>query len=118
MELTERLPLEKIAYLSKMSFDEYKPHSAVRVKGDAQKKVQYNILMAFCRANLKAKGEIRRIYSHTLNEVGGRLYCGNSIQGLPRNIRGFLCRDIMTDIDFKNCHPTIVRYLCNKNKIL
>ena len=117
MELTERLPLEKIAYLSKMSFDEYKPHSAVRVKGDAQKKVQYNILMAFCRANLKAKGEIRRIYSHTLNEVGGRLYCGNSIQGLPRNIRGFLCRDIMTDIDFKNCHPTIVRYLCNKNKI-
>jgi hypothetical protein len=50
-------------------------------------------------------------------EVGGRLYSGLSIQGISSKIRGFLCDGITTDIDMKNAHPVILRYLCKINKI-
>jgi hypothetical protein len=114
MELYERLDLDKVNYLNKMDFDEFKLYCNTSCKNDAERKIKYNMLKAFCTAHIKSKGEIRRIYSYTLrtpNEVGGRLYCGNSIQGLSKIIRGFLCKN-MTDIDMKAAHPTIARYLC------
>ena len=46
----------------------------------------------------------------------GRLF-GNGIQNIPNNIRGFLCDGLTTDLDFKNCHPTILYYICIKHKI-
>lgn len=120
MELYERLPLAKINYLTKMTFDEFKRHCSSSCKNEAERKIKYEMMKKFCQANIKAKGVIRRIYAYTLktpNDVGGRLYCGNSIQGLSKQIRGFLCGGITTDIDMKNAHPTIARYLCRKNNI-
>jgi len=120
MELYERLPLAKINYLNKMKFDEFKLHCSSSCKNEAERKVKFEMMGKFCQANIKAKGEVRRIYAYTLKtpvEVGGRLYCGNSIQGLSRHVRGFLCQGITTDIDMKNAHPVIARYLCKKNKI-
>ena len=120
MELYERLPLAKINYLNKMTFDEFKQHCSPSCKTDAKRKVKYEMMKKFCQANIKAKCEVRRIYSYTLKtpiEVGGRLYCGNSIQGLSKHFRGFLCQGITTDIDMKNAHPTIARYLCKINNI-
>ena len=119
MELYEKLDLTLINYLNKFTFDEFKLYCRNSCKNDADRKIQYNLLKNFCAANIKAKGQVRRIYSYTLktpNEVGGRLYCGNSIQGLGSRIRGFLCKN-MTDIDMKNAHPVIARYLCKKNGI-
>jgi hypothetical protein len=120
MELYERLPLAKINHLNKITFDEFKRHCSASCKNEAERKIKYEMLKKFCQAHIKAKGEIRRIYAYTLktpNEVGGRLYCGNSVQGLSKQFRGFLCGGIMTDIDMKNAHPTIARYLCRINKI-
>tara|TARA_R110000868_G_scaffold209368_1_gene459161 strand:+ start:585 stop:2729 length:2145 start_codon:yes stop_codon:yes gene_type:complete len=120
MELYERLNLAKINYLYKMNFDEFKRHCSSSCKNEAERKIKFEMMRKFCQANIKAKGEVRRIYAYTLKtpvEVGGRLYCGNSVQGLSRPIRGFLCGDIMTDVDMKNAHPVIARYLCQKNNI-
>lgn len=46
----------------------------------------------------------------------GRLY-GNGMQNVSKGIRGFLCGGLTTDIDFKNCHPTILYYICIKHDI-
>lgn len=122
MELIERLPLVKIHYLDSLSFKQYKDLNIGKstCKNDAERKIQFNIMKSFCQTNIKTRGETKRIYSYTEKtplEVGGRLYCGNSIQGLSSKIRGFLLRDITTDIDMKNAHPVILKYLCKMNKI-
>lgn len=49
----------------------------------------------------------------------GRLFCkaGVGIQSLPRIIRHTICDGLYIDLDFKNCHPTILQQLCVKNNI-
>jgi hypothetical protein len=44
----------------------------------------------------------------------GRFFCngGVGIQSLPRMIRHTICRGLYIDLDFKNCHPTILKTLC------
>lgn len=45
----------------------------------------------------------------------GRLFAKSaSLQGLPREFRALLAIDIYEDIDFQNCHPTILEQYCNK----
>lgn len=120
MELVERLPTLKIAYLKEMSFKEFKKYCSSNAKSEDERKKQYDILQGFCKANIKARGQMTRIYSFTQKtplEVGGRLYCGNSLQGIGKQFRGFLCDEITTDIDMKNAHPTIARYLCKLHGI-
>jgi len=119
MELYETFDLTKINYLNSLTFEQYKPYCNTSCKNEAERKIKYNMMKSFCQAHIKCKGEIRRVYSYTLktpNEVGGRLYCGNSVQGLGRRVRGFLCKN-WTDVDMKNAHPVIARYLCKKNNI-
>jgi len=41
---------------------------------------------------------------------------GSGIQSIPTNFRGLICRH-MTDVDIKNCHPTIIHQLCKKHEI-
>jgi len=120
MELIERLPIEKIKHLNAMKFCDFKPYAKASCKNDDEREKQFDILKSFCQTNIKCRGEVKRIYSYTQNtplEVGGRLYCGNSLQGIPKKIRGFLLEGIATDLDMKNCHPVILRYLCKINKI-
>jgi len=120
MELIERIALDKINYLNSLTFTQYKPYCKSSCKNEEDRKTQFNIMKSFCQTNLKTRGETKRIYSYTLttpHDVGGRLYCGNSIQGLSSIIRGFLLGETTTDIDMKNAHPVILRYLCKLNKI-
>lgn len=120
MELVEKLPLKKIQFLSTFTFNDFKPFSSSHIKNDEERKIQYNILIHYCETNIKTRCQTTRIYSFTLNtpnEVGGRLYSGNSIQGMSSIIRGFLLSGITTDIDMKNAHPVILEYLCNLHKI-
>ena len=55
-------------------------------------------------------------YKSAFTSPYGRLY-GNGIQNVSKDIRGFLCNGLTTDIDFKNCHPTILYYTCKKHEI-
>lgn len=122
MELIERISLDKIHYLNSLNFKQFKELEICKssCKNDDDRKTQFNIMKSFCETNLKTRGETKRIYAFTEKtplEVGGRLYCGNSIQGLSSKLRGLLLRDITTDIDMKNAHPVILRYLCKLHNI-
>ena len=87
MELVERLPLDKINFLNSLTFKMFKQLEIYKssCKNEDERKIQFNILKSFCQTNIKTRGETKRIYSYTEKtplDVGGRLYCGNSIQGL------------------------------------
>lgn len=116
MELVERIPLDRIHYLNSLNFKQCKELDLYKsCKNDEERKIQFNIMKSFCETNIKTRGETKRIYSFTEKtplEVGGRLYCGNSIQGLSSKLRGFLLGNTTTDIDMKNAHPVILKYLC------
>jgi hypothetical protein len=120
MELVERLPLREMNFLNQMDYKTFKNYSK-NCKNEDERKQKFSLMKDYCYANIKTRGEVKRVYSYTQTtplEVGGRLYCGNSIQGLPKDIRGLLLRGISTDIDMKNAHPVILKYICDKNKIL
>jgi hypothetical protein len=122
MELIEKLPIQKINFLSTLSFNDFKTLNICKsdCKNNDDRLKNYNRLMEFCKAMKKGKGEMKRIYAFTDPtplEVGGRLYSGLSIQGLSSKVRGFLCDEIMTDIDMKNAHPAILRYICKEHNI-
>ena len=120
MELIERIPIVKVEYLKTLSFNEFKPYCKSSVKNEEDRRKQFNIMKHFCDVNIKTRGETTRIYSYTIStplDVGGRLYCGNSVQGLSSKLRGFLLGDTTTDIDMKNAHPTILKYLCKLHNI-
>jgi phage/plasmid-associated DNA primase len=62
-------------------------------------------------------------YSQTLNKIKvnytrkkGRLFANKSLslQSLPREVRGTIAGDIYYDIDIKNCHPVIMKFICEK----
>jgi hypothetical protein len=120
MELVERLPLREMNFLNQMDYKTFKNFSK-NCKNEDERKQKFSLMKDYCYANIKTRGEVKRVYSYTQTTpliVGGRLYCGNSIQGLPKDIRGLLLRGITTDIDMKNAHPVILKYICDKNKIL
>ena len=119
MEIIERLPLEKIHYLNSLTFADFKLYCNSSCKNDEERKVQFDILKNYCKTNIKCKGEVKRIYAFTETtptEIGGRLFCGNSIQGMGKKIRGFLMKHT-TDIDMKNAHPVILKYVCKLHNI-
>ena len=118
MEFIERHDLKKIHFLNSLPFSKLKPYLG-KAKNDDERKIEFDSIKHFCHAVIKARGEVRRAYAYSLStplESGGRLYCGLSAQGLPKAIRGFLMTHT-TDIDMKNCHPTILYYLCRKHHI-
>ena len=119
MQLTERIDMQRVSYLSQMTFNEFKKFSS-NTKNEDERKTKYDILQGFCKSNIKARGQVSRYYGFTEKnslEVGGRLYCGSSLQSLQRQFRGFVCDGFMTDIDMKNAHPVIALYLCRKYNI-
>ena len=127
MELIERIPLRPIIFLSNIKFDAFKQDcidNAVLLKEpkpkDSDIKGWYSSLQSFCNCNIKTKGVTKRIYSYsstTPTGLGGRLFCGGSVQGLWGKYRGLIMRDITTDIDMCNAHPVILRYICKKHDI-
>ena len=118
MELIEEHDLTKINYLNSLTFKEFKNYCSSG-KNDEERKILFNTLKEFCKTNIKTRGQTKRIYSYSLQTPqgsGGRLYCGNSIQGLKSVFRGFLMTHT-TDIDMKNAHPVILSYICSLHNI-
>lgn len=120
MELIEKISPLRTQYLSSLSFKDFQTFLTGKKSLDEQKKL-YDKLKGFCETNIKTRGETKRIYSYSFCKdkpsIGGRLFCGNSAQGLPKAFRGFLFGNSTTDIDMKNAHPTLLEYLCRKNNI-
>ena len=119
MELIERVPIERLQFLDKMSYATFKQHTG-KCKTEKERKEYYEQFKSYCRGAIKTKGITKRIYSYSerVKEFsGGRLFSGGSLQGLATDFRGFLMSDTTTDIDVKNCHPMILEHLCKDNKI-
>lgn len=115
MELTERIPLQPIQWLSQLSLKEFSHICPTKSKQNC--KTNFSVLQQFCKTNLKTNGVTKRIYSYS-NDVEGRLFSGGSLQGLSSKIRGLLMRNgLGTDIDMSNAHPVILRYICRKHNI-
>jgi hypothetical protein len=119
MEITERLPLKPIHWLSQLSYSEFVEQCLNKKKTHTKEecKIKYSILQQFCQTNLKTDGHTKRIYSYSTGN-SGRLFSGGSLQGLPSTIRGLFMRDgVGTDIDMCNAHPVILRYICKLHHI-
>ena len=107
MEFVERYDLDKIQYLNSLSFSQAKQVLG-KCKNDDERRVKFQQIQRLCSGVIKNRGLMIRQYAYSLStplESGGRLFCGSSIQGLPKSIRGFLIGDITTDIDIVNAHP-------------
>jgi len=61
-------------------------------------------------SQMESKGYIEREYSSSKNQVNqGRIYVKKfGVQKLKRNIRGFLIKDYVKDLDMINAHPSIL----------
>ena len=64
----------------------------------------------------KNGNEVQVTYDFGKNAKIGRIYPKNLIgfAGFERNIRNALTKSIYNDIDIKNCHPTILLQVCEK----
>ena len=119
MELTERLPLRPIHWLSQLSYTEFVDTCLKKYKKYTKEecKTKYSILQQFCQTNLKTDGITKRIYTYSTGTYG-RLFSGGSLQGLPSTVRGLFMRNgVGTDIDMCNAHPVILRYVCKLHNI-
>ena len=120
MELTERIPVERLQAIASMPYTMFKQLGS-SAKNETERKDRFAQFQRYSTSMVAAKGEMKRLYKYTdatPNDVGGRLYSGGSIQGVPCPIRGYLLDGNCTDIDMKNAHPTILLYICNKHNIL
>ena len=120
MELVERFRELDIHYLDSLSYDDLCSYMKQSLTSK-EKQIYYKKIKSFCKQNIKAKYEIKRLYTHSFKHQDlheGRLFESSGIQGIPKIIRGFLCKELTTDIDQNNSHPTILKYLCNKHDIL
>lgn len=127
MELIERPDLNAVLYLDSISFETFRDDCIREAEESGDKapllkdmKTWHTILKQFCATNIKTKGITKRIYSHSMNTpagLGGRLFSGGSMQSIWSVYRGLLMRGRGTDIDMKNCHPVILRYVCKLHNI-
>ena len=72
MELTERLPLKPIRWLSQLSYSEFVERCLNKNKKNTNEecKTKYSILQQFCQTNLKTDGITKRIYSYSTGVSG------------------------------------------------
>lgn len=127
MELIERPNLRTVHFLNSISFETFKADCINDAVDSGKPKPNikdiqtwYSTLKQFCKTNIKTKGNTKRIYSYSMNTpvgLGGRLFCGNSMQGIWGVYRGALMNGISTDIDMCNAHPVILNYVCKKHHI-
>ncbi len=112
--LEERVDINKVSYLlENYTYEEFLTNF-IGTQKDA--KTMFNKIVKYL--NSKVSGERLVRYNYIKGRVDGRLFGeANSIQGLPKNVRGFICDGITTDIDMVNAHPSILKKLCDEHNI-
>ena len=115
LQLTEKVPIEKASYLCNLTFKEFKALGN-RYKNEEERKDNWNKVVKYATDVLNHNGEVVREYHYSKNmKTSGRLF-SNGVQNIAREIRGFLMSHT-SDIDMKNAHPVILRYICRKHNI-
>lgn len=127
IELIERVDESAVAFLASIPYSDYRKEclddyilSGDKSPPEKTVKSWYNDLVYFCKTVKSAKGIVKRFYNFSSKNprgVCGRLFCHGSIQSIWGKYRGLLMRDSTTDIDMKNAHPVILRYICHKHNI-
>ncbi len=110
----ERIDKKKASYLlDTYTFDQF--YTAWEgTKTDAKK--EYAKLVKYLEAKVKDENNYVK-YNYTKGRKNGRLFGDNTIQSCKRNVRGFLCEGITTDIDLDNCHPNLLMKVCETHSI-
>jgi hypothetical protein len=80
-------------------------------KSDAKK--EYDKIIKYLNMKVNTNNNYVK-YNYCDKRHNGRLYGKDSIQGIKREIRGFICDGITYDIDIVNAHPIILLQLCLK----
>lgn len=115
MNYTERYERDKIMYLQKVLKED--PKLLVDNKDEEKEQAQKSIIKRLLDHCSKNKCIID--VSYTQNDDRGRYYARTpSIQMINKKVRGFLCTGMTTDIDIKNCYPTILKKICDDNGII
>lgn len=126
MKLIERVN-EKIAKkLKALTFTQYKTlylHSTNRRVNDDEEKEsdlesQHKILKDYLTFVIESNNQYEVRYGFVEGKKFGRLQSKNpSLQRIFNGFRGILSNGITYDLDMKNCHPNILKNLCDKHKI-
>jgi hypothetical protein len=116
-ELYERIPIEQLNLLRKMSIDDYIKFADKKKYKINEIKDHYNQIMEYVKDHIKCKGVMKKVYKYSESSENGRLYGMSSIQNLDGIIRGFLFGSTTTDFDMKNAHPHILEYICRVRDI-
>jgi hypothetical protein len=114
-QIIEKVLLSEALYTNELSFKDFK---ALRntYKNDEERRDYYNKLIKFIDDVIVNNGDVVRDYLYSRNmKTSGRLF-SNGVQNIARKFIGFLMSHT-TDIDMCNCHPVILRYLCQKHNI-
>ena len=124
MDATEKTDLAKLNLLDRLDDATYLKikNTSGNQKDYTQREIKAHLklIKSYVKNSIKCKGNMKHLYHYsdtTPEEKGGRLFCKSSIQGLDSIIRAYLYRDVTTDIDFKNMHPMLLAYICEKNDI-
>jgi hypothetical protein len=116
-ELTEKIPVDRLTLLNKMTVDDYIKLANTKKYKKNEIKDHFKQIKSYIKDHIKCKGEMKKVYKYSESAKNGRLYGVNSIQNLPSSIRGFLFGGATTDIDMKNAHPHILEWICRTRDI-
>jgi hypothetical protein len=115
MNLTERIPIERVNTIASKTLKQLRPFLQRYDKSEITS--GFNNIKEYCARLLKTKGELLQTYHYANEKNFGRLFCSYSLQSIPREFRGYFANGFTTDIDMVNCHPKILLYLCKTHNI-
>ena len=114
--LDERINKKRANFLlDNLTFEEYFASTEITDKNQAKK--NYEKIIKYLKYKITSSLNSSK-YTYHKNRNDGRLYGENTLQNVSREIRGFLCDGISTDIDIDNAHPVILLELCKKYNIV
>lgn len=116
MNVIERIQVERLNALSWITYDKFKEVTP-RCKSEKERKEYFKSVQNYISFSLRSNGVSSKNYFFVEGTSFGRMYCGSSIQGIAKDIRGFLFDGDTTDVDIQNCHPKLLEYICKKHKI-
>jgi hypothetical protein len=115
VQIIEKFEKRNILYLDSIKLNDI--HKYVNSKNNAEINKIYTKIKKYCKSHITNNFEKLCEYNYCNDAVEGRLFCFDSIQTFPKHFRGVIMRDISTDLDMRNCHLVILRYLCRLHNI-
>ena len=116
----EIIDVDRLKHINKLSLNRYIEIYNI-YKNNYKKKKElievFNNIKKYCNDMINHNGSLIKTYNYAFGSDYGRLFCSYSLQSLPTIVRGYLCNNYYTDIDMKNAHPTILKWICKKYNI-